>query len=131
MPSNNLILFIVNRGKKVLLIKQAGRKALWTLPGGRSPPRDGFTHAAYQYLRPYFRDLTVIRVKYIRAPVKNIAFSDEYRRLILMGCDIRGTIKKKMRYHVWFTDLKNIMHHIAIPGTVEILSLPEVQNRLA
>ena len=131
MPSNNLILFIVSRVKKVLLIKQAGKKALWTLPSIRSPLKDGFTYAAYQCLQPYFRDLTVIRIKYIRAPVKDITFSDEHRRLILMGCDIRGTIKKKMRYHVWFTDLKNIMHHIAIPGTVEILSLPEVQNRLA
>jgi hypothetical protein len=131
MPSNNLTLFIINRGKRVLLVKQTSKNALWTLPGGHIVLKDGFTRAAYQCLRPYFRDLTVMKVKYLRTPVEDISFSDAHWRLIPIGCDIRGTIKKKMRQHIWFVKSEDLVNHVVVPGTIELLSLPEIQSRLS
>lgn len=130
MPKNNLILFIIRRGKKLLLIKQDTKRALWSLPGGRIVLKYGFTHAGYLHLRPYFRDLHILGVKYLRRPVEDIKYADTYRRVILIECEIHGTIKKAMRDRVWFTEPESLLHHIVVPGTIELLDMPEIVRHL-
>lgn len=130
MPTNNLILFIIRRGKKLLLIKQDTKEALWSLPGGRIVLKYGFTHAGYLYLRPYFRDLRILRVNYLRRPVEDIKYADAYRRVILIGCEMRSTVRKEMRSKVWFTEPESLLHHIVVPGTIELLHVPEILRHL-
>lgn len=131
MPNNNLTLFIVSRGERVLLIKQTGKNALWALPGDRASLKYGFTCAAYLCLRPYFRDLVILKVKYLCSPVDNVMSTKGRRRIIPIGCDVRGTIRKVVRERIWFVKTKDIVTHVVVPGTIELLSLPEIQSRLS
>jgi len=131
MPTNNLILFIVNRGEKVLLVKQAGKGALWALPGGRASLKEGFTRAAYLYLRHYFRDLFILKIRYLHSPIDDVVSIGGRKRVILIGCSIRGTIKKTMKEKIWFVKIEDLVSHVVVPGTLELLSLPEIQSRLA
>jgi hypothetical protein len=130
MPTNNLILLIIHRGEKILLTKQAGKKALWTLPGGHIVLRSGFTHAAYLYLRPYFRDLFILRVRYLHSPIDGVVSVGGRKRVILIGCDLRGTVKKEVKDRVWFVKIGDIVNHVVVPGTIELLSLARISNRL-
>lgn len=130
MPTNNLILFIIRRGKKILLVKQDTKGTLWSLPGGRIVLKYGFTHAGYLYLRPYFRNLRILRVEYLRKPIEDIKYADVYRRVILIKCEMRGTIKKEKRRQVWFTEPESLLHHIVMSGTIELLQLPEMLHHL-
>jgi len=131
MSSNNLILFVVRRGKKLLLVKQTDKETLWSLPGGRIVLKYGFTHAGYLFLRPYFRDLHILRVRYLRRPIESIRYADTHRRVILIECEIRGTIKKERRSRVWFTEPDQLLHHIVVSGTIELLQLPDIARHLA
>ena len=133
MPNNNLVFFIVNRREEVLLVKHIGKEnkeSLWKLPGGRISLKYGFMHAAKKYLRPYFRDLTIRKVTYIRSPIENMVVGNERRRVIPINCYINGTIKRQKRGLIWFTKVENILNHVVVSGTLEVLSLPEIKSRL-